>query len=274
MRKFEAVKGAATAALFSLVISAAVAEPLYILEEFNSSLFRIDTQSLGTSELIGAISTGTDNIELVGASSSRLYTFDRDTESLITVSTFDASVISVVGLDRPLVNNPRGFDLGIDGVLYGVFDGLKLRSIDVLTGTTTLVADLTGANSVEAIAFASDGSLFASGARTGTIGNELFSINLNTGNLALIGTIGIEIDTLGFGANDVLYGGFSGPGRDNLYTINTASGALTNLGDTEINSIVGITRVLQSSVPLPGTLALLFIGLLGIGIRRSSTLYI
>lgn len=262
------LKNGLLTACFASIASAVLAEPLYLLDEFNTSLYRIDTESIGTSVLIGSVAFGADDIELVGASSTRVYTFDRASESLVTVSTIDASVVDVVTLDRALVNNPRGFDLGIDGVLYGIFDGLELRSIDPLTGTTALVANLTGVSTVEAIAFASDGTLYASGAPSGNIGNQLYTVDIGTGGVSLIGGIGIEIDTLGFGINDVLYGGFSGPGRSRLYTIDTAAGALTDLGDTGIESIVGITRVLPVEVSLPGTVALLGLGVLGLGVRH------
>ncbi len=245
----------------------AFAVPLFLLSEVSPTLYRVDTDSLGTPEVIGPVTFGNDVIELVTTSPDFVYAFDRDSNSLLTLSTTDASA-TVTPLDRDLVGAPRGFDLSPEGDLHGVFGGMQLGLINPFTGTTSIIANLTGAAFVEAIAFGSDGTLYASGSPTPatTQGTQLYTINRLTGVMSLVGSIGLEIDTLGFGADGFLYGARSGPGRQLLYRIDPATAARTTVGDTGVNSIVGITPV--ATVPEPGIVVLLGLGIAGLGMRR------
>ena len=83
--------------------------------------------------------------------------------------------------------------------------------------------------------------------------------------MSLIGSMGVEIDTLAYAPDGFLYGACSGPGRSTLYQINPNNASLLSLGDTGVNSIVGITAV----VPIPSAFLLFGSGLLGlVGMAR------
>lgn len=229
--------------LFAIWASTASAVQLFIINQFDANLYRVDTDALVTPELVGQVTFGTDVIELATASSDRLYTFDRAFNTVITISSADASILNTASLDRNIPLNPRGFDVSpTDGQLYGVFPGLELRTIDPATGVTTLVTALIGVNTIEAIAFSPDGTLYAAASPTGNMGTHLYTINSVSGVLSLIGSMGLEIDTLGYASDGFLYGAISGPGRRILYRIDPDTALRTVVGDTGVNSIVGITE--------------------------------
>jgi len=79
--------------LFTLWASTASAVQLFLINECDANLYRVDTYALGTPELLGSVAFGSDVIELVTASANNLYAFDRDSNTLITLSTANASVI-------------------------------------------------------------------------------------------------------------------------------------------------------------------------------------
>lgn len=259
----------AVCALLSFVSVNANAVQLYLLNQFDANLYTTDTSSVSSSALLGSVSIGTDVVELVTVSGNTLYTVDRDSEKLITISATDASVLASVTLDQDITGHPRGYDLSpIDGLLYGVLPTMGLRTIDPVTGSTSLVTALTGANSIEAIAFAPDGTLYASAGPSNTVGTHLYTVNTTTGVMSLIGSMGIEIDTLTYASDGYLYGAQSGPGRTDLYRIDPSDGSRISLGDTGVDSIVGIT----SAVPIPAAVWLFSTGLLGlIGVARRTT---
>jgi hypothetical protein len=238
-------------AVFGFSTSAS-AVTLFLLEQGSGGtqkLYKLETDSLGAPTLIGSISSSEydDVVELVTVSSDRLYAFERSGSDLsrparlLTINTSDASVISAVPI--PSFNRGfkgRGFDLSPDGVLYGVFpDGsgnLELRIIAPATGATTFVSRLTSGNFVEALAFAPDGTLYAAAFPPG----NLFTIDIPTGVMTQIGASIGEVDTLAYASDGFLYGARSGPGRRSLFRIDPATAALTVVGDTLVDSIVGM----------------------------------
>ena len=237
-----------------------------MLEYGNSGLYQFNTNNINSATLVGNFSFGTDTIELVGATENSVYTFDRDLNALSEISTIDASIIRTTALDIDITRQPRGFDMGYDGILYGVFGGMNLRGIDPTTGITTSIARLTGAFAVESIAFAADGTLYATGNASNTVGNFLYTIDVSTGVMTLVGNMGLEIDTLTFDQDGMLYGSRSGPTRDSLYSIDTGTAALTNLGNTGVFEIVGLTSI--RSVPEPSSILLMAIGLAGLRLTK------
>ena len=232
------------ASLITLWSTAASAVQLFLINEFNADLYRVDTDVLGSPEYIGRVNYnfGDDVIELVTASADHLYTFDRDSNTLITISTTDASIVSIATLEVDISPHPRGFDLSpIDGQLYGVLPNMTLRTINPTTGSTSPVASLTGANSIEAVAFSPDGTLYASASPSSTVGTHLYTINTTSGDMSLIGSMGLEIDTLAFAPDGYLYGATSGPRRSALYRIDPDTASRTTVGASGVDSIVGIT---------------------------------
>ncbi len=68
-----------------------------------------------------------------------------------------------MSLDVDVGGDSRGFDILPEGVLYGVFTGPVLRTVDPVTGYTTVVGTLAGvgfSGSTEVVAFSGDGTLY------------------------------------------------------------------------------------------------------------------
>jgi hypothetical protein len=249
-------------AAVAAVLGTASAEELIAIDVPGNDLYRLRTDDLGSPVLLGHVSVGTDLSGLVVAGPDRLYTFDRDGNSLITVSASDASVLSVVALDRDCLVGPRGFDLSPGGVLYGVFGGMELRTVDPSTGQTTLVAGISGAGAgmLEALAFSPGGTLYSVGS------DRLFTLDPETAVLSLIGSLNVsDIDCLTYGLDGFLYGTDSLVGyQADLYRIDPVTAHLDIVGNTAVYEVNGIAAV--APVPEPATLSLLVVA--GIGAVR------
>ena len=171
--------------------SSAAADQLVALSRGERALYAVDTENLGSPVKIGDISVGSDLNALAFSPEGTLITTDRTANTLITLDAGDASVQSVVALARDLPIRPRGFDFDGSGVLYGVFGGMELATINRTTGACTTMATLTGAAHVEGLAFATDGTLFAVGSAVNdATAEELYEVNIATGVLSLIGHTG------------------------------------------------------------------------------------
>jgi hypothetical protein len=126
-----------------------------------------------------------------------------------------------VELDADMRNNGRGFARSPDGVLYGLFDGKNLRTIDPATGETESIAQVQGVGGgIEAMTFCPDGALYLAASPSGSpVGSHLYRLDPATGAATSIGRIGtatIDIDSLTCSAALQLYGADA---------VNTAAGA-------------------------------------------------
>ena len=181
----------------------------------------------------------------------------------------DPSVLATVGIDTDVTVQPRGFDLSpIDGLLYGVFPGLQLRTIDPTTGVTTFVTDISGVVGIESLAFGADGTLYASGSPTSIHpATHMYELDIQTGAVSLLGVTGLDIDALTFGADGFLYGTDSEAGRPaDLIRIDPSTGTFQNLGSTGVPGFNGIAGY---AVPAPATFLLIGLGMF---CRRCATL--
>jgi MYXO-CTERM domain-containing protein len=251
-----------------LVASSASADQLVALSRGERAIYLIDTDDLGSPVKIGDISVGTDLDALALSPEGTLITTDRGSDLLITVSASDASLISQVTLSRDLPVRPRGFDFDPAGTLYGVFAGMDLCTIDRATGVCTTVVTLTGAAHVEALSFAPDGTLYATGSATGdATAEELYEVNLLSGALTLVGHTGLpDVDALTLGPSGMLFGTDSVAGISaDLYGIDPNTGAGIVLGNTGVVEVNGLC-----AIPEPGTLTLLALGALTLLRRRRS----
>jgi hypothetical protein len=115
----------------------------------------------------------------------------------------------------------------VPGVCYGSTgnqDGGRLISIDLSTGTGTLIGD-TGEEAVPSIAINSLGEIYGLNERTG----EIYLIDATTGTSELVTVTGLDqFFAMAFDTNDVLYGHSS----NSLYTIDLSTGASTLIGYT------------------------------------------
>lgn len=120
-----------------------------------------------------------------------------------------------------------GLAYGADGFLYGVSDDLHI--INPANGATTKVGDLTYSGStiiMSEATFSPDGKLFV--IENG--GNRVFTVDLTTGELTLVGTINpLTIAmSLEFSTSGTLYTSFV-----NLYTLNASDmTTITTAGST------------------------------------------
>ena len=127
--------------------------------------------------------------------------------------------------------------------------GNSLITIDATTGIGTNVVTYSAppSNGIRGLAFG--------------FGDILYAI-VDTGPSGSLGGLAGGIQTLEFDANGTLFGG-----RDALYTMNTGSGAWSLVGSGGYSDVRGLA-IIKASVPEPGTLVLIGLGLVGIGFAR------
>lgn len=210
-----------------------------------------------------------------GPTQTAAYTYDRVADVLFTIDLTDASIVSSVALDDDIFQNGRGLATAPDGTVYGIFRNSDLKTIDPATGVTTFVSTISGLGSSslagpEAMTFAPDGTLYVAAAPGNRWGRHLYTLDIPSGLLSLIGPIGstfIDIDHLAYGPDDFLYGfdTKSGPYTE-LFQINPASGDRTFVGE-----LPPAANGLVFMVPLPSAVWLATSLLIGCGLYRHVT---
>lgn len=178
-------------------------------------------------------------------------------------------IISSVNLDFSLSSSAADYDTVtameyVGGTLYAVNaargDGSEpseFGTLDPLTGVFTPIGltNSTGGEPLGGLAF--DGTtMYASG---GAGADEtLYTVNLTTGALTVVGSTGERLTSIQFGADGVLYGldGVS----DALGTIDPNTAAFTPIGD--VSGLAGGLNSLTSTfiVPEPASATLLALG--------------
>ena len=119
-------------------------------------------------------------------------------------------------------NNMYTFDPNNDRILIvNPNTGMTGAPIDI--GVTNIVGE-------GDLAFRSDGVGFLASALTadGSMANDLYTFDVNTGSSSLVGTTEESIDALAFDTNNTLYA--LGQNDVNLYTVNQENGAMTMVG--------------------------------------------
>lgn len=221
------------------------------------ALYKLGPTTLHTSK-IGelTIPRSADLACMAGAGPGQAYMVGRAQNVLYTVSLSDASVIASVTLDRDMEVNGRGLDLSPTGNLYGVFAGRDLRSINPLTGQTTLQVQIDSGN-VESIVFSPDGTLYAA-----TDAGALSVVDFETGLLDMVANLGdLDPDAAAW-FDGYVYAADSQAGViADLYRIDPRTGSVLNLGSTGIVELNGLMAVDPTVVPLPSAILLAMLGL-------------
>lgn len=211
------------------------------------------------------------------ATAAKLVTVDPNTAAVTVIGAFNAGNSG----SRAATMADLTFDPTTD-ILYGVgsVGGPRLYSINTATGA----ASLTGAISLTSTTgggVASDAAGNIYGAPTGA--SRFVTYNKTTGAISLIGALsGLPfpsgaVNSMCFDSSGTLYameGDETALSATHLITINTSTGAATDVGPSLARLDAIAFRPASTSVPEPGTMAYLFgpgvLGLLGFARRRRS----
>lgn len=247
--------GPTGASAWSGVATATTDRGFLVFSTGSSQLHRVLVPSF-TGTLLDTITGGSDIVSVVRVSPTRLFFFARQQNSLIDYDLATQTVTAVVNLDQDIQLERRGFDLSPGGVLYGVLPGMQLRLVDPVSGTTTFVATITGAARVENLAFAPDGTLYASGSSgNDTSSEQLYTLDPGTGVLTSVGPYGVaDVDYLSYAEDGFLYGvDAQGGVAADLYRINPTTGAAQIVGNTGVVEANGVLSEAGTGYPLAAT---------------------
>ena len=217
--------------------------------------FQADIGSQGPVTEIEFRSDGT-LFATTGQGSSNVITIDpvSGTETLIGMHAFGA----VNGLEF-IGNTLYGSYFDGGGAQGGPGGGYSLVTVNQTDGTLTTIGPL-GYAPVRGLAYDPDtDTLYGAGQPVvppnGNGGSDvLFTIDPANGNTTEIGSLGVSVGAIEFGPDGTLYGGQAnsgGGGNGNapqglsapLYTVDTATGMATAVGDTGFPAISGLSFV-------------------------------
>ncbi|MCA8952885.1 MAG: hypothetical protein KDE27_25470 [Planctomycetes bacterium] len=233
------MKAPLLAAALAASFGSAIAQDM-IAVSWSGSTYRLDSAT-GVGTVLAA--SGFSQLNSMAASGGAIYTATGGNLVAIDPSTGAGSVAVTLS---PALNSVRGLATDAAGLVYAIEDGGtvtledKLYRIDVATGIATFVGNTTGYSGVQGLAFSPAGTLFGYETGSGTgIGAGLVVIDPATGavtdvNPALSGSAN-DIQCLAFSAAGVLHGA-----RSSLYSIDTATGALTLVGSGGYSDLRGI----------------------------------
>lgn len=200
----------------------------------------------------------------IAGTEARLVTINPATAQVTVIGQFNAGPVNTSG--TPTTMADIGFDAA--GNLYGVasIGGPNLYSINIATGQATLV----GANGASTSTTGGGLAISSGGVYYGTPTSSRFgTYNSGTGVYTNIANptkpAGGAYGALDYDGN-VLYGlnvGSGSPPPTHLVTINTANGAVTDIG-ASVASLDAIAFL----VPEPATIGLFAVGLAAIACRR------
>jgi len=200
-----------------------------------------------------------------GPTLTTAYAYSASSDNIYLLDLLKVSVISTTKVNDDMLNNGRGFAVSPEGVLYGIFGRTNFKTIDPETGVTTFIAKISGLGDreeagTEAMTFGPDGTLYVAASPRNRWGENLYTMDVETGELSLIGQIGdsfIDIDNMAFGPDGYLYGADTMPGPNPIWRIDTLT------GDREIFAILPTgTKGAYFPIPEPASIVLMVLGLI------------
>jgi hypothetical protein len=262
-------------ALGLLVSFSSHAQAMMFASDFSGNLYSVNTSTAALT-LIG--NTGiTDLGDITFGSNGTLYGLGvGGGPALYTINTTTATA-TLVGSTGLSFMFEGGLAFSPGGTLYGVSDGSAatpfLETINPNTGVATQVGQMGTGNDFNGIMWRSDGMLVG----IEDFSNSLKTIDPTTAAVANLAGLGFTAGAVGGMTADPLSGldyfatGLTG--TSSLYTFdpflgtNSLVGAFGGLQDPTQNGVSGIAAT-PSTVPEPGTLGLLGMGLVGLVLRR------
>jgi hypothetical protein len=137
----------------------------------------------------------------------------------------------------------------VSGVLYGTAipntcQPSILVTVDPMTGMTTVIGP-TGKGPISGLAWdpVSETMYGVTGCWQLYGFAELVTIDIATGWATTVGSTGVHLGSIEFGADGVLYGGGNNRDGGRFYVINPATGAVTLVGPTGFTDVTGLALV-------------------------------
>jgi hypothetical protein len=245
----------------------------YGLTYFDNQLIKIDGAT-GTGTLIGTLDQNVNGYGLA-TSGTGLYTFNPNNDEIQRIDPATATVAQTysIGVSNTLGEGDLAFSSNGAGFLASSLNAdftpaNDLFRFDVTTGTSTLLAHTSV--TLNGLAFVGN-TLFGLSKDENP---DLYIVDQSTGDLSLVGSLGIDAGSpiAALAANG--QGGLVGVINDRLYNIDSATGAASVVSedvlDTNFASVSGLTAIPASPVPEPSTYGILgALGLAGLVTARS-----
>ncbi|MEJ2380163.1 MAG: PEP-CTERM sorting domain-containing protein [Gammaproteobacteria bacterium] len=263
---------ALAAAILGLVVSAgARAGTLYIGGWNTSTVYSVDLNTQTTTPLVGGFSR-ISGMEGIG---NDLYVFDQTNDVVsqldpVTGSTLNTFDLGALGVD---VTGEGTFAMNSDMTGFVSSSAGSVGTYWTFNLNTNTATNIGTGISFDGVDYAPNGTLYGlTQSPTTPGGSALYTIDPTTGSTTLIGSTGIDSSALA--GLVVADGDFIAAIGPELYRLNPANAAATllfnaGIGDISGAAYLGSTNpVVNPTVPEPGTLALLGLGLAGLGVFR------
>jgi DNA-binding beta-propeller fold protein YncE len=183
--------------------------------------------------------------DIACAPGGALYGFDRERRLLLLFDSGRTTVVRAVPIDLPVVQSHRGIAVSPAGSVFVVCRGAQpeLHVVDVRDGSTMRVCFISGMSRIESIAFADDGTLYASGDNAGGHhAGSIFTVNMTTGVAERLGAAGPQdADGIAPAPDGMVYVVDSNGREAKLWRFDPKTGESTAVGTTGLTHLGAIT---------------------------------